>query len=165
MQRMTPADQPEPILRFVEQILSSHGTGEANLPTVLDRVLAHFGCVVGTIHRLNPSSGMLELLAHRGVPKAVLDQVRAIPVGKGMAGLAAQRRQPVQVCNLQTDDSGVAKPGAKLTEMKGSIAVPMLDGQTLRGTLGLARPEEHTFSEDQTRALLGVASLIARHLA
>ena len=66
---------------------------------------------------------MLKLPAQRGIPEAIMDRVRVIPIGKGMAGLAAERREPVQVCNLQTDESGVAKPSAKMTQMENRIVL------------------------------------------
>jgi hypothetical protein len=40
------------------------------------------------------------------------------------------------MCNLQIDDSGVARPAAKETKVEGSIAVPMLLEGKLYGTLG-----------------------------
>src|SRR5207253_2150142 len=109
-------------------------------------VLAAFDCPTGAIYFLDTASGMLKLGAQRGIPEAVLPRVQLIPIGKGMAGLAAERREPVQVCNLQTDTSGVAKPAAKETRMEGSIAVPILLGEKLGGTLGIAKPVPYEFT-------------------
>jgi len=129
---------------------------------LLERVTAHFDCPVGTVHMLDDNDGMLHLCAQRGLPPPVLDKVQVIPIGKGMAGIAAERKQPVQVCNLQTDDSGVARPGAKLTQMEGSLASPMLDGDTLRGVVGIAKPHAYDFTEEETSLLLEVGAAIAR---
>ena len=93
-----------------------------------------------------------------------MDRVRLIPIGKGMAGLAAARRAPVQVCNLQSDDSGVAKAGAKLTQMEGSIAAPMLVGETLCGTIGVAKPTPYEFSRDEAERLMRVGGLIGEYV-
>ena len=92
---------------------SLKAAGEHAFPDVLDKILGHFDCVTGTIHLLRKESGMLELLAQRGIPESIIDKVSTIPVGKGMAGLAAERREPVQVCNLQTDESGDVRPGRR----------------------------------------------------
>ena len=107
-------------------------------------------------------AGLLQLVAQRGLPPVVLDKVRTAPVGKGMAGIAAERRAPVQVCNLQTDASGVVRPGAKDTRMEGSIACPMFDGAELRGVLGVAKPVPHEFTSEQQALLLAVGSKLAR---
>lgn len=134
-------------------------------PTPWDDVLAavtqHFDCPVGTVHLIDDADGMLHLKAQRGLPPPVLDKVQVIPVGKGMAGIAAERREPVQVCNLQTDDSGVARPGAKMTQMEGSLAAPMLKDGAVRGTLGVAKPSAYEFSDEEASLLMAVGALLA----
>lgn len=133
-------------------------------PELLARVTRHFDCPVGTIHVLDPADGRLHLCAQQGLPPVVLDKVAVIPIGKGMAGIAAERRQPVQVCNLQTDESGVVRPGAKMTQMEGSLAAPMLDGERLRGVLGIAKPVAYEFTPAEQELLLAIGSAIARCL-
>ncbi len=153
--------------QFLEEIaqeLHREGATDAGFKTVLEKVLAQFDCVVGTIHTINPESGLLHLHAQRGIPVTIMERVARIPIGKGMAGLAAERREPVQVCNLQVDDSGVAKPGARDTRMEGSIAVPMLVGDELRGVLGVAKPIAYEFSQEETEFLLKIATLIGKSL-
>jgi signal transduction protein with GAF and PtsI domain len=148
----------------IERTLSERGATPEALHAVLERILALFDCQVGTLHRLDAASQRLHLLAHRGVPESILGAVREIPVGKGMAGLAAERRQPVQVCNLQRDDSGVAKPAARETRMEGSVALPILVEGELRGTLGVAKPIVYEFTSEEIARLLAIASRIGRFL-
>lgn len=124
---------------------------------VLDATLQHFGCQAGTIHRMGPI-GQLELIAHSGIPPEVVQIVELVPVGKGIAGLAAQRRAPVTLCNLQTDTSGQARPGAKATGMEGSIAVPIMVDTELRGVFGIAKAAAHDWTPDETALLLAIAS-------
>jgi L-methionine (R)-S-oxide reductase len=155
---------PNALIEDIRTLLDRGGDQEATLEAVLAKVLEAFQCPVGTIHSLDPASGMLKLRALKGIPPSILDKVRVIPIGKGMAGIAAERKQPVQVCNLQTDASGVAKPSAKDTKMEGSITVPMLQQGNLRGTLGVAKPVPYEFSEDETRVLMEAGSLISGYL-
>ena len=151
------------LLTEVESLLRSAGT-TPDYDAVLERVLAATDCVVGTIHVLD-DNGLLQLTAQRGVPGPLLEKVTTIPIGKGMAGIAAERREPVQVCNLQTDDSGVAKPSAKETRMEGCISVPMIAGEKLFGTLGVAKPTEYEFSMDECDLLSAVGTVIARAMS
>lgn len=153
-----------PLRDEVERLLEKEGVTAAGLHAILDRVLRHFGCAVGTIHRLDPEAGLLRLQAQRGIPEKLRTNVDCIPLGKGMAGLAAERRQPVQVCNLQTDASGVAQPAAKETRMEGSIAVPMLVAGAVRGVLGVAKPVAHEFSAAETALLQEVANTLGKSL-
>lgn len=151
-------NQPHPLLRELGPVLAG---GDDRWTGLLARVLQHFDCPVGTVHLLDAGDGMLHLAAQRGLPPPVLDKVGVIPIGKGMAGIAAERRQPVQVCNLQSDASGVVRPGAKLTQMEGSLAVPMLDGEHLRGVLGIAKPVAYEFTPAESQLLLAIGALAA----
>jgi signal transduction protein with GAF and PtsI domain len=127
-----------------------------SVQAVLDATIAHFGCAAGTVHFLR--DGMLQLAASKNIPPPVLQIVATVPIGKGIAGLAAQQRAPVTICNLQTDDSGKARPGAKGTGMEGSIAVPMLTANDLRGVLGIAKAEACEWPGEDSALLLTIAS-------
>ena len=147
------------LLTRIEELL---GDG-SSVPwdAILSELLRHFDCAVATVHLVD-GNGLLQLAAQRGLPEVVLDKVRTIPVGKGMAGIAAERRSPVQVCNLQGDASGVVRPGAKDTKMEGSIACPMFDGAELRGVVGVAKPVPYDFTSEEQALLLAVGSKLAR---
>jgi len=127
----------------------------------LTLVLRHFKAESGTVHRLR--AGLLALSAHSpGIPEPVLAAVRSVPIGKGMAGLAAERRMPVTACNLQTDTSGDVRPGARATGLKGSIVVPLLAGDELHGTLGIGNRNEREFTDAERALLLAAGAVLAR---
>src|ERR1700712_1246115 len=71
---------------------------------VLTATLAHFGAQAGTVHLLQPGSDgaepMLVLKASFGIPPHIVAIVQTVPIGKGIAGLAAERREPITICNL-----------------------------------------------------------------
>lgn len=127
----------------------------------LSDTLHLFDCTTGTLHVLEPSSNILHLKAFTGVPEFLLPKMSEIPVGKGMAGIAAERKEAVQVCNLQTDASGVVRPGAKDTKVEGAITVPLLKDGGLYGTLGIAKKEPYEFSEEETGELMQIAATMA----
>lgn len=131
----------------------------ANPSELMESIVTYFGGQSGTIHRIT-ESGELGLVAHIGVPEAIMDKVVTIPIGKGIAGLAALERRPVTICNIQTDSSGVVGPKAKLTGVEGAIAVPMLVNGNLRGTLGVGKNKEYTWSDAETKELEEVAGLL-----
>ena len=84
-----------------------------------------------------------------------------------MAGICAERRQPVTVCNLQTDASGVVRTGARETGVAGAIVVPVFEpgGDRLIGTLGIGKAGEHTYTEPEQRLLSACAAVLAKGLA
>jgi len=143
--------------------------GQPDWTAVLARVLANFQCVTGTIHRTEPSTGLLALIAHQGIPPQVLPmllpKIDNIPFGKGIAGCAAQRKEAVQLCNLQEDLGGVAKPDARKTNVQGALAVPIVgaDGKVI-GVLGIGKMQPYDFTEAEIADLSAVAALIAKKM-
>src|SRR5262249_12512567 len=89
----------------------------------LEEIVRRFGAGSGSLHLLE--EGVLVLKAQVGLPPAILEVVSRVPVGKGMAGLAFQRNEPVSACNIQTDQSGDVRPGARATGLSGALVVPI----------------------------------------
>ena len=133
----------------------------AELEKILRDALAQFNSETSTIHRLDAPMQLLHLVAQVGLPPQLLDVVKTIPVGKGIAGQTVAQNQPVTICNLQTDTSGVAKPGAKQTGVGGALCVPIRDGEKILGTLGIGTRREHAYTPDETRALEKIAGEIS----
>jgi len=127
----------------------------------LSRILSHFHADSGTIHMLADDGALHLEAASAGIPEVVLNTVRTVPVGKGMAGLAVQRRQPVNACNIQTDTTGDVRPGAKATHLQGSIVVPILRGDAAIGALGIATRHERTFTDEEAALLLDAGKVLA----
>lgn len=124
-------------------------------------IVQRFGADSGTLHFLG-EDGLLHLAAATdGLPPPVLETIARIPVGKGMAGLAVERRQPVDACNIQTDASGDVRPGARTTGLAGAIVVPIWDGTEVVGTLGIANRAPRTFEASEVAALLSEGRQLA----
>ena len=132
-----------------------------NWQEVLSTVISAFDCTTGTIHFLDEKSGLLKVQAHQGIPPFLIPKLSEIPIGKGMAGIAAERREAVEMCNLQTDDTGVARPATKETKVEGSIAAPMMLNGTLYGTLGIAKPVPYDFTKEEVSDLLTIGEKIS----
>jgi L-methionine (R)-S-oxide reductase len=132
--------------------------------TFLESTLASFDCMAGTLHRLDPADDLLKLVASVRIPDSLLPVISVIPIGKGVAGAAAQRREPVELCNLQTDTSGVAKAGAKVTQVQGSLAIPALDGDKLCGTIGIGKMTPYDFTDEEKARLMSIGAEIAERL-
>lgn len=131
------------------------------LSEALDCVVHGFGAETGTLHIVE-SDGLLHLKATSGVfPPPVLAIIQKIPVGKGMAGLAVERAQPVDACNIQTDTTGDVRPGAKATGMEGAIVVPVFAGPRVVGALGIANRSERNFSDEEKTALIAAGRALA----
>jgi len=131
---------------------------------LLGEIILAFDCTTGTFHTIDQETELLVLRAQHGIPDFLLPKMHEIPIGKGMAGIAAERREPVEMCNLQTDESGVARPAAKETKVEGSIAAPMLLDGKLYGTLGIAKPVPYDFTAEENEYLMRIGAEISRIL-
>lgn len=152
----------------LETSLAGEATNEEKCDLVLGWALERTSTISGTVH-LMQADGLLHLAASRNIPDELLPIMSKIPVGKGMAGLAAERRAPVTTCDLQTDTSGDARPGAKTTGLRGTVAVPMLFGKEadtadIRGVLGVGHVHEHEFTEEERALLLEAGRRLATAL-
>jgi L-methionine (R)-S-oxide reductase len=145
--------------------ISTEMLGYPDWQKVLEVILHEFGCQTGTLHQWADLRQSLEIVAHAGIPKELVVKIERIPLGKGIAGTAAERMEPVQMCNLQTDRSGVAKPAAKKTKVGGSIAVPVEFGGLLMGTLGIGKHDPYDFTPAEISDLQVVAAEIAEKWA
>jgi signal transduction protein with GAF and PtsI domain len=143
-------------MRLIDQISRAADEREA-----IDLIVSYFKADSGTIYWLS-ADGLLHLAAAtHGFSEAVLSVIRTIPVGKGMAGLAVERRQPVDACNIQSDTSGDVRPGARATAMAGAIVVPVFREDEVIGALGVANRAERTFTEEEVAELLAAGRALA----
>ena len=117
----------------------------------LEHFLAAHDGVAGTVHRRVGDD--LELVAAVNIPPQVQDLVRRVPRGKGMAGLAFARAEPVSTCNIQTDATGQVRPGARMVGAHAGVALPVLADGQVRAVVGIAYKEERTLLEHELAAL------------
>ncbi|MES1180755.1 MAG: GAF domain-containing protein [Verrucomicrobiota bacterium] len=136
-----------------------------DLEKILQDTLAKFNSETGTIHRLDMETQLLHLVAQVGLPPQLLDIVKTIPVGKGIAGETVAKNRPVTICHLQTDTSGVTKPGAKQTGVGGAVCVPIRAGDKIIGTFGIGTRSEREYSAAEINALQDIANSLAVKIA
>lgn len=140
-------------LRQITSLLKNSGPREVALAQAVREVLQHFHSETGTIHILDSEKQWLHLAAQVGLSPQLLEIVKTIPVGKGIAGQVVTQNKPVTICNLQTDTSGVAKPGAKQTGVGGALCVPVRAGERIVGTLGIGTVRQYEYTPEETREL------------
>ena len=125
----------------------------------LESLLDRLGGVAGTIHEQRGDD--LYLTAAQNIPPPVVAIVAHVTHGKGMAGAAQVKKQPVQTCNLQTDDSGTIKPGAKAVGAQAAIALPVLrDDGEVRAVIGLAWNHEGELGPEIEQSMMQLAAAL-----
>ena len=129
------------------------------LETWLRQILAEVNATSGTVH-IHEDDG-LRLAAAVNIPPPVQQIVQWVPNGKGMAGLALQRREPIQTCNLQEDRSGAVKPGAKAVNAQAAIAIPVQDSTgSVLSVVGIAFQDEREFTPADIEKLTSTVSTV-----
>jgi hypothetical protein len=127
----------------------------------LESLLRDVDGVAGTVHEQRGED--LYLTAAHNIPPPVIAIVAHVPHGKGMAGVAQVKKQPVQTCNLQTDDSGTIKPGAKAVNAQAAIAVPVLDDAgDVRAVVGIAWNHERELDPEFEQSMMQLAAALPR---
>lgn len=125
----------------------------------LESFIAQHGGIAGTVHVQRGED--LYLTAAHNIPPKVVAIVAHVPRGKGMAGLAQVKQEPVQTCNLQTDETGNIKPGAKAVDAQAAVALPVLDSAgTVRAVVGIAWSDEAEIGAAEQQSLMEMAAAL-----
>jgi hypothetical protein len=139
--------------------MHSMNAQQPSLQTWLESFAAAHGGQAGTVHVRKGED--LELVASLNIPPPVVNAVRLVPRGKGMAGLAQVEKKPIQTCNLKEDDTGRIKPGAKAVDARAAVALPVLDARgEVRAVVGLAFMESGEIPFERERALMAAAAAL-----
>jgi hypothetical protein len=125
----------------------------------LESFVAGQGGVAGTVHVQRGED--LYLTAAHNIPPQVAAVVAHVPRGKGMAGVAQVQKKPVQTCNLQTDETGNVKPGARAVDAQAAVALPVLDDSgAVRAVVGIAWGKEGEIGPEEEQALVKLAATL-----
>ncbi len=125
----------------------------------LSRFVARHGGVPGTVHALDGQ--LLTLAVAINIPPHVreLELIVCIPKGKGMAGLAWERNEPVVTCNLKEDNPGNVRPGAKAVNAGSGVALPVRNANhAIRAIVGIAYQDPREFAQSEIDTLLNEAA-------
>jgi L-methionine (R)-S-oxide reductase len=150
----------------ITALIRGASSSKEGIERALDAILEATNTTSGTVHVMPPGESTMYLMASRDIPQVVLDKVQAIPVGKGMAGVAVEKCQPVTTCNLQTDDAGgIIRQGARDTGARGAVAVPLMRGDKAVGALGVATKEPRDFTRAEIDAIVELGRVMAEALS
>ena len=152
------------LIERLKAILQEEGEPAGRLQAAVEEIAGEFEALSCTFHRAIEDHSFLELIAQTGLPPHIAELAIRIPFGKGMAGICAERREPVTMCNLQTDGSGVARPAARDTKVEGAVVVPLLIDGEVAATIGIGKNSEYDYSEDALDALEQCAAALMSSL-
>jgi L-methionine (R)-S-oxide reductase len=123
----------------------------------LQDYLRNVEAVAGSVHLVEGDG--LRLAAAVNLPETVQQIVEWVPSGKGMAGQALVRGEPVLTCNLKDDSSGAVRPGAKAVDAQAAVAMPVRDSsQRIVAVVGFAFADQREFAPADLAAFAAAAA-------
>jgi diguanylate cyclase (GGDEF)-like protein len=139
---------------------------ENDFPAMLDRLTERLGAELGLREvsiLLREGEGDEERFVVRtAVGFRSRDSVvgRSIRRGEGLAGVVAERREPIIVADVRTDPQYLSFWGAAPRE-GGFAAFPILGRTEMRGLLAMTRPADRPFSELEVAFLRAITDTLA----
>ena len=111
------------------------------------------GGSVGSVHLAGlAGEGDIALVAAHNLPPAVQNGTSVIPLGKGMAGTAAQRQEAVAILDFQSDTTGVAVKAGRAAGSRGSLTLPVFapdDATRVVAVVGLGFAVVREFTDEE----------------
>ncbi len=135
--------------------LAVHGTlepGEA-LRIIVEEAVRWTGASSGSLVLRNPNSNLLEIEAATGLPAEA--SLLRLPVGRGITGWVVKHARSARVGDVQNDPRYLSVRD----EVRSELAVPLLDGDEVRGVLNVDSERMNAFSEADEAFL----EALARH--
>lgn len=127
------------------------------LNEILDGLTTEPDFVNAAIMLLDEASQELVISAHRGY----YSDIPRVPVGKGITGCAAQRRELIYVPDISRDERYI--PGTRYGVSE--VAVPLIVDERLIGVLDVETPQGKVLQDYDLDLLRSLASQIAMSIA
>jgi GAF domain-containing protein/anti-sigma regulatory factor (Ser/Thr protein kinase) len=140
----------------VGQAISSTLDLDTVLQTIVSRAVQLTGLNGGTIYEFDERAGEFLLRAHENMPAELVEVYRSKPIrlGEGVVGSAAQKREALQVPDIQ--DPGYQTRYRDLLIRQGYraiLAVPLLREEQIIGALTVSRGEPGEFAPEVVELL------------
>ncbi|WP_040207620.1 GAF domain-containing protein [Neobacillus jeddahensis] len=101
------------------------------------------------------TNGELVLGPFQGLPACV-----RIPIGKGVCGTAALKKETILVDDVHQFPGHIACDAASQSE----IVIPLLKGEKLIGVLDIDSPEKNRFDDTDQQMLEEIVAILLNHL-
>jgi phosphoserine phosphatase RsbU/P len=152
-----PDIQPiEPLLLEVADVVNTTLDLDTTLARVAELVRKVIDYEIFAILLLNEKTQELFIRFQVGYPREVAERAR-IKVGHGVTGLAAQRREPVLVGDVNQDEQYISG----VPNVRSELAVPLIVKNRLIGVIDIESPRPNNFTQEHKRLLTLIASRMA----
>ncbi len=154
---------PRVLLRDLREIMADAIGAQDRLNRIVDRIAENMGADVCSFYVLR-DDGALELFATHGLKEAAV-HMTSLRLGEGLVGLIAAEAETLNLNDAPHHPAFVYRPETGEDPFVSFLGVPVLRaGQTL-GVLVVQNRDKRDYREDETEALLTVATLLAEMIS
>ncbi len=147
-------DRVERLYRVSQAIHSTLEPGVA-LERILEQALDLTGAASGSVVLVNPTTGLLEIQASKGLPARGAH--RQLKLGEGITGWVARTGQPARVGDVRTD----ARYVEVRRRVRSELAVPLAVPGGVRGVLNVDADRPDAFDADDQELIEELAAQAA----
>jgi len=146
-------------LTRIVQAAAEADTPSAQVAVIVDSIQQYMGLDVCSLY-LADEHGDMALLASQGLDPAAVGRVR-IPAGKGLVGLVAQSRHPINIANPDQHPAFYRVTETKEQRFNSFFGVPLVRAGVVIGVLVAQSRAARALSDDEAGVLVTLGSQLA----
>ena len=146
---------PEQLQRLYEVSRAIHATLESEeaLQLIVREAVSLVGASSGSLALVNPTTGLLEIVASEGLPENA--SALSLRINEGITGWVAHHGEPLRLGDVSQDERYISARA----EVRSELAVPLFIEDTVRAVLNVDAEPDDAFSETDQQLL----EELARH--
>ncbi len=151
-------------LRVIAQAISQTLDLNRVLHEAFSRTLAVAGLEAGLLSLVDPQTGGAKLIAWRGIPEPLLEELHARKSGEGLAARVLATGQPLVSADLRREPELYARQ-AIVAGFRSYLCVPLRDADRVLGLCSVLSPDVARFRERDVRFLCELGEQIGVAIA
>ncbi|HNY64476.1 MAG TPA: ATP-binding protein [Deltaproteobacteria bacterium] len=153
--RLLRQNQDLAAVNLISKTLSSSIDLEEVLQSTLAQVLQIMNIEAGWIYLLDEKKQVLKVAYSYGIPDHVVQAIRELNIGDGIAGRVAVNGEPIIIENASTDQR-ISSMDFKKQGIKSFASIPLYSRTRLIGVMNIGSFGERTISPDDERLLITI---------
>lgn len=145
--------------RIVKEVNAAPDLGKA-LRTIVDMVKQAIACDVCSVYLTDPDTRSHVLAATNGLRPEAVGKV-ALPLGRGLVGLVAERAEPLNIGDAPSHPRYLHVTETGETQYRGFLGVPIIQNRKVLGVLVVRQEAEREFTDDEVTFLFTLAAQLA----
>ncbi len=133
---------------------------EKALHTIVDRVKEAIDCDVCSVYLTDSDARTHVLAATNGLRQEAVGKV-ALPLGRGLVGLVAERAEPLNLSDAPSHPRYLRIVETGETQYRGFLGVPIIQNRKVLGVLVVRQEAKREFVDDEVTFLFTLAAQLA----